>query len=75
MNEDVKNGQITVAVTEVSSDGDVKLSVKFGSIQWLAEIVSLNDIQYVVKTLKKDFPLLSALTQGSLYDKFMTLES
>lgn len=66
---------MSVAVTEATKDGVVKLSVKFGSIQWLTESVNLNDVQYVVKTLKKDFPLLSALTQGSLYDKFMALEA
>jgi hypothetical protein len=74
-NEDGQTGNISVAVTEVTNDGIVKLSVKFESIQWLTESVNLNDIQYVVKTLKKDFPLLSALTQGSLYDKFMALEA
>jgi hypothetical protein len=74
-NEDGQTGNISVAVTEVTNDGIVKLSVKFESIQWLTESVNLNDIQYVVKTLKKDFPLLSALTQDSLYDKFMALEA
>jgi hypothetical protein len=74
-NEDGQTGNISVAVTEVTNDGIVKLSVKFESIQWLTESVNLNDIQYVVKTLKKDFPLLSALTQKSLYDKFMALEA
>lgn len=65
--------RLDVRVKWINNEGGIQFEVDHQGLSWVTDRMDITDVQFVARSLKKEFPNLSAFTTPH-FEKFMTLQ-